>query len=152
MDTTHADADASPRPNLAAGDAVFFSKFKDEFTHADISALDALFRASLAGRAISAVELVAQLHCQSSAETLAQRLRKIAGKLVSLKCGYELVAYGFKPQRWVFQACPDRLPRERCIWEVRHKPDGTRVIAPLPGMHSEAPLPAAEGASCTAGE
>jgi len=134
-----ADENQTPpqRPNIALGDAKFFARFKREFNGADLDALYVMFYASVAGTALSAPEILTELKWRSSCTTLAQRLCKIAGKLIALRTGYELVAYGYKPQRWVFQACLDRRPTELCCWDIKIKPDGSRVIVPLPGVHEQ---------------
>jgi len=134
-----ADENQTPpqRPNIALGDVTFFERFKREFTSADLDALYVIFYASVAGTALSASEILAELKWCSSCETLAQRLRKIAGKLPSIRAGYELVAYGYKPQRWIFQACLGRQPMEMCCWDIRVKADGSQVIVALPGVHEK---------------
>ena len=131
------DAPLAQRPNLGSGDTVFFDRFKYEFTDSDIDAIYVLFYASLAGRALSGDEILNELNWRSCVKTLEQRLRKIAGKLTALQTGYEVVATGYNPQLWIFQATLDRRPRELCCWDIRIKPDGTQVIVPLPGVHVE---------------
>jgi hypothetical protein len=134
-----ADENQAPpqRPNIALGDATFFERFKREFTGADLDALYVMFYASVAGTALSASEILTELKWRSSCTTLAERLRKIAGKLIALRTGYELVAYGYKPPRWIFRACLGRQPMETCCWDIRIKADGSRVIVPLPGVHEQ---------------
>jgi hypothetical protein len=147
MGTAAEDTALAQRPNLAAGDMAFFAKFKREFTISDVDAIYVLFYASLAGQALSGDEILNELNWRSCVKTLEQRLRKIAGKLTALRTGYEVVATGYNPQlwifqatldrRWIFQATLDRRPRELCCWDIRIKPDGTQVIVPLPGVHVE---------------